>query len=242
MEPIRTLPVALALALVHVALPLLRPRLAARPRSKWLSVAGGIAVAFTTLHDFPSIASSTHRHGPEATAGLQKLHEHIYLAALTGFVVYYALGRLPASVRREHATRVSPHAGVAVVANVLLNGSIGLVLAGHVRDWIDLTLFAVAMTGTVVVLDSDLQSANGRLWDRSMRWIASASLLAGWDAGALGSAPEPFVASTRAFIVGAVSISVFRAEMRDDAEASVPAFTIAVAVFTGLCVVLLEFH
>jgi hypothetical protein len=241
LDPSATLPAAIALALAHVVALPMKARLLARPRSVWLSIAGGIALGFATMHDFPSLASSAHGHEPPATAWLRVLHDYIYVMALAGFALFFGLGRAFATLIRDSGEAPLKVLAAAVGAHALLNGSVGYVLAEHVRDGKDLAFYVVAMAAALLVLDCAYLERGPRHWERLGRWAAAAGLLAGWAAGAVAAGPEPVVAAVRGFVVGAVAIGVLHEEMRDDAEALAWPFLAAVLSSAAVVITFLEF-
>ncbi|MBW3543851.1 MAG: hypothetical protein KY476_26685, partial [Planctomycetes bacterium] len=62
------------------------------PRSRWLSIAGGVSVAYAALHLLPELGR---KKGVFAEAGGAAWMEHsVYLLALAGLVVFYGLEKL----------------------------------------------------------------------------------------------------------------------------------------------------
>jgi drug/metabolite transporter (DMT)-like permease len=84
-----TLACALALAAVHVLSPRELSLFPATPRSRWLSLAGGIAVAYVFMHLLPELSEHerTLQDGAEG-AGLI-----VYGLALVGLVAFYGVER-----------------------------------------------------------------------------------------------------------------------------------------------------
>jgi hypothetical protein len=101
---------ALLLAAVHVLTPGMR-FLGGTPRSVWLSVAGGVAVAYVFVHLLPELAEGQ-RHVSAALAGhalagaagarestsvdapIRFAERHVYLIALGGLALFYGLDKL----------------------------------------------------------------------------------------------------------------------------------------------------
>jgi zinc transporter ZupT len=97
-----TLACAVALALVH----LVTPRLTfvrAVPRSRWLSFAGGVAVAYVFMHVLPELAEHGRRLGEQQDAEIA-----IYALSLAGLATFYGLER---TVRQARAFGRSAGAG-----------------------------------------------------------------------------------------------------------------------------------
>lgn len=101
---------AALLAAVHIVTPLLR-FLGGTPRSIWLSIAGGVSVAYVFVHLLPELAEGQEhvsqavhaaqtrhaRGGPTLTdlvLGLGYAERHVYLIALAGLALFYGLDKL----------------------------------------------------------------------------------------------------------------------------------------------------
>ena len=80
------------LVLVHLFAARLRLMNSA-PRSRWLSMAGGISVAYVFMHVFPELAGAQERVGANFSA-MPWLENHVYLVALIGLIVFYGLERM----------------------------------------------------------------------------------------------------------------------------------------------------
>lgn len=74
---------AIALAVVHLAANRLR-FLDVVPRSRWLSVAGGISVAYVFVHLLPELNEAQETLDEAASGALPFLEAHAYLVALVG--------------------------------------------------------------------------------------------------------------------------------------------------------------
>ncbi|HEX6142201.1 MAG TPA: hypothetical protein VFZ01_05765, partial [Geminicoccaceae bacterium] len=96
--PLLPLSAVALFALVHVIAGKLR-FITMIPRSRWLSAAGGVAVAYVFLHLLPEIAAG--REHLEDALGLER---EIWLLALVGLTVFYGLERLIRQTRREHGS------------------------------------------------------------------------------------------------------------------------------------------
>ena len=103
MTPYAAVVAGLALALIHVVAPSLR-FLAGTPRSVWLSMAGGVSVAYVFVHLLPELAEGQQHvsralaraAGSEPTAAphFGFAERHVYLIALLGLVAFYGLDKL----------------------------------------------------------------------------------------------------------------------------------------------------
>ena len=90
------------LVLVHVVTPRLR-FLEGTPRSIWLSLAGGVSVAYVFVHFMPELAASQEKVaeavGVEGT--LIPAERHVFLIALVGLLTFYGLHRLAQTSRSK---------------------------------------------------------------------------------------------------------------------------------------------
>lgn len=84
------------LILVHVATPSLK-FLEGTPRTVWLSVAGGVSVAYVFVQFLPELAANQEAVAAaagELTGGLALAGRHVFLIALAGLLAFYELDRL----------------------------------------------------------------------------------------------------------------------------------------------------
>lgn len=182
-QELPTLVAAVALALVHLLAGGVKA-LHAVPRSRWLSLAGGVSVAYVFIHVLPELSA-----GQEALqeAGLLGfLEHHVYLMALLGLAVFYGLER--AAVRSRQQQRASggegtPSAGVYWVhigSFALYNALVGYLLiprgagAAEPRD----------LHGRLrPPLCRQRRRAGGALrgrYEGGGHWLLASSILAGW--------------------------------------------------------------
>src|SRR5829696_9732612 len=63
------------------------------PRSRWLSAAGGVSVAYVFVHLLPDLADEQETIREATDENLSFLEYHVYLVALVGLVAFYGLER-----------------------------------------------------------------------------------------------------------------------------------------------------
>ena len=88
-----------AFVAVHLFIARIR-HLSRVPRSRWLSAAGGVAVAYVFLHMLPELHRGR-RVLARASPALAFAEHHVYLVALGGRAAFYGLERLAVSSRRR---------------------------------------------------------------------------------------------------------------------------------------------
>ena len=93
-------PIAVSgLALVHIFVGKLRFLHGIR-RSRWLSIAGGVSVAYVFVRILPELSEAQETIRRAAGGGLAFLEHHVYLVALLGLGSFYGLERLAVGSRR----------------------------------------------------------------------------------------------------------------------------------------------
>ncbi|MGE3275142.1 MAG: hypothetical protein AB7O67_08510 [Vicinamibacterales bacterium] len=220
-------PLALGFVLIH----LFGGRLVfleGRPRSRWLSVAGGISVAYVFVHVLPELGEAQARLG--AHLGVVPFVEHhAYLMALLGLSVFYGVERLVGAtqaagrVRQAVAARASEspsgplvfwlHVGSFAAYNLL----IGYLLV-HREDTAlqsQVTYF-VAMGVHFLVNDFALREDHRATYTRLGRWWLAAAIAAGWAVGLAVALSGPAVDALFAFLAGGVLLNVLKEELPEE--------------------------
>ena len=235
---------ALGLAVVHV--------LASRlwfldgvPRSRALSFAGGVSVAYVFVHLFPEMqeAGATIHESQFGPLALFAEH-HVYLVALAGFVAFYGLERFAqeAGGEREDPDPVSDpdpdvfwlHVGSFGAYNALVGY---LLLHREEAGLTSLLLFFVAMALHFVVNDHGLREHHGGLYRRRGRWVLAAAILAGTGVGLAVAVPEGILAVLFAFLAGGIVLNVIKEELPEERESRFPAFAAGAAGYAALLVI-----
>lgn len=228
---------ALGLAAVHLFASRLR-FLDVDPRSRWLSMAGGAAVAYVFLHLFPELALAQEALGDEP--GLE-----IYLLSMLGLVAFYGLERaakVSRHERREAGEEDIPGPGVFwlhVVSFAIYNALIGYLLLHREDPGLrGLLLFFVAMALHFLVNDYGLRKDHRGAYDRSGRWILSAAVLLGWGIGTQVEIGELPLALLFAFLAGGIVLNVLKEELPAERESRFSAFVLGAAGYAAILLLL----
>lgn len=222
----------LTLMAIHIASRELR-FLEGLPRSKWLSAAGGISVAYVLVHLLPELAAG--QAALDETEGFEALdlvEEHVYMAALAGLGIFYAIesagrggGRLAEEVEE----------GLRIGAFAVYNAVIGYLIIHREDDSVSsLIFFTIALGVHFVVNDHALRERHPRTYDRVGRWILVAGVAIGWTIGELTEISEAGIGLLVGFLAGGVILNVFKEELPSERKSSVPAFLIAAAAYAAL--------
>jgi zinc transporter ZupT len=93
------------LVLIHIFAGYLR-FLQGIPRSRWLSMAGGVSVAYVFIHIFPDLEQAQTKIS-QGWRLLPAIEHHAYLVALLGLVIFYGLERLVKSSQSRSSSPAS---------------------------------------------------------------------------------------------------------------------------------------
>lgn len=235
-------------ALVHLLSPQLH-FLRGTPRSIWLSVAGGVSVAYVFVHLLPEIASG--QRIISGTLAIGFIERHVYLVALAGLLVFYGLDRLAKHSRTQcEGTEVAggraPADRAAVDASLrvfwLHMGSFAFynVLAGYLllhreeQSAASLAFYVVAIALHLLVVDFGLEADHRRLFDAWGRWLLAAAVACGWLLGWWFPLEEAAVAALIAFVGGGVILTVLKEEVPSEQQSRFWAFAAGALAYSAL--------
>jgi hypothetical protein len=219
------------LAAIHILVPRMR-FLHVVPRSRWLSAAGGAAVAYVFLHVLPELAS--HQRAVAAALGeaVFRADQVVYAIALAGLVVFYGLERMihsPDDRGREQAYRV--HLAAFALYNVLIGY---MIFHREQPGLLSLVLFTTAMGLHFVTTDHGLWVDHKERYGRWGWPLLVAALAAGATLGALTTVPEWGVAFLFALLAGGVLLNVLKEELPAERQSRFGAFLAGAGVYGGL--------
>ncbi len=214
------------------------------PRSAWLSIAGGVSVAYVFVHLLPELAANqeTFRQNLSGWGGpLGDIESHVYLIALVGMASFYGLDRLARSsalremkAGREKQTSAATfwlHLGSFALYNVLIGY---LLVHREETDLRGLLIYGVAMGLHFVVNDQGLREYHGQAYDSKGRWLLAATPLIGWGLGLSLEIPKLALASLFAFLAGGVVLNVLKEELPEDRESRFWAFALGTSLYAVL--------
>ncbi len=233
---------AIGLAIIHLYAGKLR-FLDRIPRSRWLSMASGVSVAYVFVHLLPEL--NERQEAIAQTGVLSFLEHHVYLMALSGLAIFYGLER---AVResREH-NKASGEKDVAdpgifwlhIGSFALYNGLIGYLLLHREEPGIQsLFLFFIAMGLHFIVNDFGLRQDHKHTYHKIGRWILAAAIIVGWVIGYGTEISEAAIAVLFAFLAGGVILNVLKEELPEERKSRFWAFALGTAVYTALLLTL----
>jgi zinc transporter ZupT len=230
-----------ALALVHVYVGELK-FLEGTPRSAWLSIAGGVSVAYVFVHLLPELNEAQENLAETVGEALSAVENHIYLIALLGLAIFYGLERAALNARRRQrstnnqSTSRSWILWLHVASFGAYNALIGYLLHERALEGEErtLALFAIAMGLHFVAIDYGLREHYRQGYEHFARWVFGAMLLLGWVVGWMGEVSEATRSVLLAFLAGGVILNVLKEELPEERESRFWAFVIGAGAYTAL--------
>lgn len=241
--PVLTAIFAACFALIHIFIAKLR-FLDVVPRSRYLSFAGGVAVAYVFLHILPELSAHQQTFAEALSISRSAAETWVYLVALVGLGVFYGLERAAKTSRgrsRARAGRDEVEAGTFW----LHTGSFGLynVLIGYLllhREepglW-PLIIYFVAMSLHFVTSDFGLREDQQERYNGAGRWIIAAAVLIGWALGLAVEVPEILVGFLFAFLAGGVVLNVLKEELPEERQSRFWPFALGVVSYAALLLI-----
>jgi len=228
------------LALIHILGGRLR-FLDIIPRSRWLSAASGVSVAYVFVHILPDLAANQETIRAAAERSMGFLEHHVYLLALLGMMVFYGLERM-AKLSRAAADQsgqgniTSPGVfWIHISSFGLYNALIGYLLLHRERPGLaSLLFFFAAMATHFLVNDYGLRQDHKYRYRRYGRWLLSATVMAGWIIGATIRVHPAAVALLFSFLAGGVMLNVLKEELPEERKSNFWAFAIGAIAYTAL--------
>lgn len=231
--------IAIGLALTHLFSGKLR--LTPIPRSRWLSAAGGVSVAYVFVHILPELD----RHQAvleEVELGIiSYLEHHVYLIALLGLTVFYGLERIAKLSRQRDKNDVTSSEvfWLHVASFSIYNALIGYLLLHREEPGItNLLLYSGAMALHFAVNDSGLREHHKQIYDRVGRWILAAAIVVGWVLGSATEIGEAAIAVLFAFLAGGIVLNVLKEELPEERESRFWAFALGAGIYTTILLAL----
>lgn len=201
------------------------------PRSRVLSAAGGVAVAYVFVHLLPELARI--QEAVTRTGSLQTLERHTYLVALIGVTLFYSLEQLARRSSGDPAAKDTV-GWLQVASYAAYNAVIGYVLVQREADGRSLWFFAVAIGLHMLVNDHGLRHHHGRLYHGRGRWVVTGALVGGWALGRSTTLGEAVVGIPLAFVAGGVILNILKEELPEDRASRITPFLLSAAVYAAL--------
>ena len=214
------------------------------PRSKWLSFAGGVSVAYIFMHLLPEL-QEWQEVLQEKTQSLSFLRHQSYLIALLGLAIFYGLERAAKISSASHRDTDNEEMEESMSVFWLHIGSFGVynALIGYLlthreeESVMSLLLFTVAMAFHFLVNDYGLMDHYKDAYRKEGRWIVTAAVIGGWLVGALTDLPEVWISVVFAFVAGSTILNVLKEELPEERKSNFWTFSLGIIIYSTLLIV-----
>ena len=203
-----------------------------KPRSRWLSLAGGLSVAYIFVHLLPELNEkqetlAEYFGSPEL---FQALEEPIYFMALLGLLFFYGVEKAARSGSTSHLSVVNAGSSVFwihISAFGLYNIIVGYLLVHRLDHTVlGLIFYLISMALHFVVNDFGLIAHHQKLYEEKGRLLLATAPMLGWMLGLTVNLHESVIALLFSFLAGGVILNVLKEELPDERESSFPSFLI----------------
>lgn len=216
------------------------------PRSKWLSMSGGIAVAYVFLHIFPELDEAQNKIKEGEIVPF--IEHHAYLVALIGLAGFYGLERLAKTSHKQRVTKTKTIEGptktgisvfwLHISIFIFYNALIGYLLVHREQDLRELLFFSVAMALHFVVNDFALYQHHKDTYKHFGRWILATAIFMGWCAGLAIKISEAVIGALFAFLAGGIMLNVLKEELPEERESRFLPFAFGAGFYAFLLLLL----
>jgi hypothetical protein len=217
-----------------------------RHKRKVLSFGAGVTIAYVFVHLLPELEAARAvlgRNGSRMALPFPALR--VYLAALIGFMFFYALGYLVELTRKPAGSETTDHEENRLRRSIHVGAFLLYVwLAAYlaVRSFEEgptpITLYAVALGLHFLSLDFSLFREYGAWYKRSARYAFALAPLAGWAVGILVGFSQFFTAALLGFLSGGIILNAIASELPKEKEGRILYFLFGGAFYTALLIIL----
>jgi len=223
---------AIALALIHLFVSNLK-FVGVLPRSRWLSGASGVSVAYVFVHLIPELSALQAEAGPQ----LGWLEKHLYIMALVGMTTFYGLERVVVESQQESGPE-DIHPGIYwlhIVSFTLYNALIGYSLFHREEPGLgNLLIYTLVMGLHFAVNDFGLSQDYPSAYRNSGRWIVTAAIIAGAVVGWGSELSEVGISLLFSFLAGSIVLNVLKEELPEERQSKFSAFALGAFGYTVL--------
>lgn len=218
------------------------PFLESVPRSRLLSAAGGISVAYVFIHLLPELNKHNQVLDKSIESGALKFFEnHTYIVAMIGLAIFYGLERMVKISKKKQQEKYNKDRAskgvfwVHIASFFLYNSLIGyLLLHGEQETLKGLVFYFIALAVHFITGDHALREAHQELYDVIGRWLLAVAILGGWVIGITWKVNENIIAVLFALLAGGVILNVMKEELPEERESNFWAFAAGMAGYTLL--------
>lgn len=223
------------------------------PRSKWLSFAGGVSIAYIFVHLLPELERMQHLVVKEEVAVLKLLRFPLYVLALLSLCIYYGIERWAklsgeSEKKRQPGGPENPGSGEEheksrifyfhIFSFAVYNALIGYTIRREAWELSTLLLFVLAIGFHFMVNDLGFVEHYRNSYIRRGRWILGVAPLAGWALGSTDALGEHHQGIVLAFIAGGTILNVLKEELPEERKSNFWAFLAGAFSYSALLLLL----
>jgi hypothetical protein len=197
-------------------------KIVVRDRRTMISFAAGMTAAYVFVHLLPELHGAREKFAEAAGASVELRYEgaSIYFLALVGFLAFYGLDHLratlsepPDDVQEAKAFRV--HVGGFAVYVALMSYLLVHSLEG---EGVTTVLYAIAVALHFLGIDHALREEHGARYERTGRYILAGACILGWAIGLLMALPVFVLALLVAFVSGSIIMNSLISELPSEKD------------------------
>lgn len=213
------------------------------PRSRFLSIVGGISVAYVFLHLLPELGHFQQElEGELEGSAWGFIETHIYIMAMFGLSIFYGLEVMVKKSKKKSGNQRNPESGIFWIhigTFVLYNSLIGYLLVHDRFESVWGTFFYfVAMGLHFITIDKSLRDSYEADYDKYGRWLLVAAIVAGWLVGIWIEVAEVIVSFLVAILAGGVILNVMKEELPEERESSFTSFSLGMLTYSILWLII----
>jgi zinc transporter ZupT len=218
------------------------------PRSKWLSFAGGVSIAYIFVHLLPELEEKQHALMEFKESIGQLTRYPLYLVSLLSLCIYYGIERhaklsgVSEKKPANDSAKTPEHAENTTVfyLHILMfgiyNALVGYTLRQEEWGLKELLTFVLAIGFHFMVNDIGFIGHYRHTYIKRGRWLLGFTPLLGWVTGNLVRLEEAHLGLVLAFIAGGTILNVMKEELPEERKSNYISF---IAGATGYSILLL---
>ncbi|RBP89508.1 hypothetical protein DFO70_111161 [Cytobacillus firmus] len=211
------------------------------PRSRLLSAASGISVAYIFVHVLPELKKHQESlEGMERSEIFKYLDSHVYIFAMMGLCAFYGIEKaVKYSQKNKDERNAAKLFGLHISSFFIYNMLIGYLLVhgefDSLKEWL---IYFFALSVHFISNDHGLRQSHKRIYDKYGQWVLTFSILIGWAVGVLTEVSEMVIAFLFAALAGGVILNVLKEELPEERESNFAAFIGGVAGYTIILIMI----
>lgn len=231
--------VAVLFALIHLFIYKIKV-FAILPRTRFLSLGGGIAAAYVFMHLLPELFQRM--NDLEGFFGNLPVdnHQGVFFVALLGLTSFYGLEKFSITKHimnpRGEEKNKNWSAGVYwshLFIFAFYNWIIGILLhERETQNWSSLAATAFALGAHFFVTDHALLENHRKDFLKSGRWVLAAAMLSGWLIGFKTPPPTHWISLLFSFLIGGIIMNVIKEELPQEKNSHFGSFMAGVLFYS----------